>query len=207
MKKSFEIEELRRFRRLDVLSKIGWLLSFRFLHPKRWLDREPKSYDDEPPLVSLARLAEEGIQEETHRLSKDNLDRVNELFASVIKKDGIISDKELELVRKFILEQGYEEVSEQEIEEYLSRIGVYTDNPLKLKNTLHLLKKNSKDSQTKKIVATLYRLAHLHGEDSLQSRKVADYANQLGLSLSDIRHLNTNIKTETEEAENGNIKG
>ncbi len=204
----FEKEkEYSRFRRLDKLSKIGWLLSFRIFNPKRWWDREPQKFHGEPPLVSLARLAEKGLQNEDQRLDKENLERVLELFANVVKKDGIITEEENGIIRRYILEHGVEGLSEEEITEYIQYIERYSDHPLQLKNILHLLKNNINIDQSNEIVSTLYRFAYFYGVESKQSKAVSEIAIQLGLSFTDIRYIVSKLNREIREDNNGNITG
>ncbi len=208
MNESDKQKEYRRFRRLDILGKIGWLISFRFLRPSWWWGRREGLFLDEPPLVSLAKLAEEGLQNpvDRHKLNEANLQRAMELFAAAMKGDDGFSEDESAIVQEFLKDYAPENLID-EIDRLIEEVKRSEDTNLQLRNSMFLLKKNVHSSMLKAVVGTLHRIAFLNGFDSKQARNASDMAIRMGLSHTEIRLISSEIRRKLQEENDGNITG
>lgn len=199
-------KEQRQFRRFTILGKIGWFVSFRFLRPSWWWGRRNSLFDDEQPLVSLAKLAEEGIEKPTtaRRMSKADITRSMELFGAIMKSDGGLNEDEIAVIREFWNSCAPEDMA-GEFKQMVSEIKRGDDVYLHIRNTMFLLKKNAHGSSTKELARTLINMAFLDGVNSKQAREASDMAVRLGLTTSEIRLISAEVRRKLQEENDGNI--
>ena len=189
--------ELRRWRRWDFLGIAVWILTF---GPIRWLwnglpwrgrfyPRKPPRLEYEPPLLSLAKLAEEGVVEPPPpRISnRETLEAVLDLFAFVSGRDRMITASELEVVKSYINASGPENAPKAELENYLERIKTFDEKEFNVKNHCFLLSKSLKHNQVKAAYETLNHLAYLHGLEAEELRAMFKIGDYLGLTAVEIR--------------------
>ena len=193
--------ELRRWRRWDFLGIVVWILTFgpiRWLWNElpwrgRWYPRKPPRLEYEPPLLSLAKLAEEGMVEPPPlRISnRETLAAVLDLLAYVAHRDRIITDPELEVVKLYIITCGPENLTETEPDKYLARLKAFDEKDFNVKNHCFLLRKNLKHNQLKMAYETVNKLAYLQGLEQEELHAVCKIGDYLGLTAVEIRLADT----------------
>ena len=189
--------ELRRWRRWDFLGIAVWILTF---GPLRWLwnelpwrgrfyPRKPPRLEYEPPLLSLAKLAEEGVVEPPPlRISNRRiLESILDLFAYVTHRDRIVTDREIEAVKLYLTDFAPDNLTEAELEKYLERFESFDEKNFKVKSLCFLLQKELKHNQLKKAYETVNQLAYLHGLEQEELRAIFRIGEYLGLTAAEIR--------------------
>ena len=191
-------KEYLRFRRLNILAKIGWILSLRWLHPAWWWRRKPVDFTDEPPMISLARVAEGGFVEPVRkiRFNHKTIEQAMALFAMVSLRDGDVAGDETALVAQFIRDNGPEEISDDEVEECLKLFASAQGDHVSFKNAVFALNKGLDRVQKGNFIKGLYRVAFLHGLETKETHNVVDIGKRLGLSFTDIRQFAQVVRKE-----------
>ncbi|NQU04966.1 MAG: TerB family tellurite resistance protein [Calditrichaeota bacterium] len=202
-------EHQRQFR-WDLLGLITWLLNFSWI---RWIftdipfrgrrfSRKPPmpGSGGEPPMVSLANLAGEGLKEPEAVLLKKKhvIEEVLSLFVAIALKDGSVSAEEMTLVEEFIAELTSNNVTVDELGAYLEYFNNLAPQDINLVNLCHSLKGQLSHSQAKLVIENLFHLAFLHGLEIEERREVDRIAGKLQLSPADIRFALMNAKKKAE---------
>lgn len=205
-------KEHQRQNRWDLLGLITWLLTFGWI---RWIftdipfrgrryPRKPPITSDEPPLVSLANLAEKGLTkaEPAGMKEKETIEEVLALFFAVALKDGNISESEIKLVEDFISEISLKTATTDEINSFMEYFKSLSSQDINIKNLCFSLKRGLSQPQAKLVFENLYHLAYLHGLEIEERREVERIAGRLGMSAPDIRFALMNAKKKTETSGN-----
>ncbi|MDP8228918.1 MAG: hypothetical protein P9M15_05645 [Candidatus Electryoneaceae bacterium] len=175
------------------------MCSLRWLHPGWWWSSRPKDFTDEPPLISLARVAEGGFVEpvRTIRFSQKTIEQAMVLFAKVSLRDDDVAEKETALVEKFIRDNGPEEMSDEEVVKCFKLYTSAQGDFMSFKNAVFALDKGLDRVQKGNFIKSLYRVAFLHGLETKETHNVVDIGKRLGLSFTDIRQFAQFVRKET----------
>lgn len=197
-------KEHKSWRRWERLSFLTWLANFhwlRWMFPKfpfrgRYFSRKPPPTGMEAPLVSLMRLAEDGITEEpANRIkNREDLERVLSLFSSVATMDGSISGAEQFVMEKFIRENLPEDANNEHVEQYENFFKSCSEREFSLKETCFLLRQSLDRNVLIKVVETLFHLAYLHGLEPEERRIIDRIGTMLRLKPAEIRLAESSVK-------------
>ena len=193
--------ELKRWKRWDFLGIVVWILTF---GPIRWLlneipwrgrhyPRKPPRFGYEPPMLSLAKLAEDGLIEPPPQRIRDSntIGDIVRLFAFVGRADKVVTDEEIEVLRSFLKEHGPEALSVDEEDRFVNLFKSSDATRFNIKNHCFLLAKGLKHNQTKLVFEAVNHLAYLHGLEQEELRLVFKIGEYLGLTSAEIRLADT----------------
>ena len=206
-------KEYQRQHRWDLLGLVTWLLTFGWIRwiftdipfrGRRFSRKPPWPGTSEPPMVSLANLAEKGLKEEkpAGMKNKDVIEEVLSLFFAVALKDGNISESEITLVEEFISEISLNSATTDEINSFLEHFKSLNAQDINPVNLSFSLKKRLSRPQAKLVFENLYHLAYMHGLEIAERREVERIGGKLGMSAPDIRFALMNAKKKTEASGN-----
>ena len=189
--------EIKSWKRWDLLGIVVWILTF---GPIRWLwnevpwrgrhyPRKPPRLDYESPMLSMAKLAENGIIEPSPKRIRDVgiIANVLGLFAYAARSGDEVTAVENAVLREFLNANGPEMISDEQMDEFLSTYRSFDETEFNAKNVCFALKNELKHNQLNLVYEKLNHLAYLHGLAQDKSRSISRIGERLGLTAAEIR--------------------
>ncbi len=147
--------------------------------------------EEEPPLVTLDRLAQGELPPETPTpIADDEAARsMIDLFRDVAFKDGESSENERLLVQEFLHRHRSSRWDEDFITDLLNRFNDSAPPPFNLRNACFTVKNRTTEALRCSFLTTLYRLAYQDGMTLTERQAVDRIGELLNLPNSVIRQI------------------
>lgn len=187
-----EQEKSKEIRRWKLWEFIGGFLSIFHFRPWRDLTMNRKilpRLDNEPPMIALDKLANEGLATEQKTFLHDPeivhlmLDLMRVVCESDSSVDPIKTDRIERSLKNFLPVQ----TEPSEIENYVRYFHELDGSTLNAKNTCHILKVRGRKQVCLQVFSALYKLAYCRDIESEERRTVDRIGEWMGLELREIR--------------------
>ena len=156
------------------------------------------SLPDEPPMVGLDKLIQDGLPEVTEAkpFTTELLILSMTAFASIKSESDDDFEAGIDIIRNFVTHSFEQDVDKSDLDQLLSKYREGIVAEFQVKNDLYALKQKLDKSQVQVLVDNLYRFVSNYELDSAECKMVFVVAEKLGMSHTDIRRTATRVQKE-----------
>lgn len=189
MNKLQKARERTSWRRWHIFNTLSYYLGFGLVRGFLFGHRPPASGQDEPPMIGLDRLANQGLMKpDLVRAAKPvHVEYMIRLSKSVASHDNPPSDKQRKLVETFLENHLPENNLEQQKSHFLQLFDEFNTEQMNLRGVCYLVKNSIVRTLVLQFIEFLFALEHVSDNESDNRHHIDRIAEYIGISPADIR--------------------
>jgi len=183
-----EEKERRSWIFLNLLTPLAWL--YRLTNPFLWFRPMPQMTDIQPS-AALKEISEEIAVETVSRPIQEEqlMTVIISLFRFVLEREGVVSDRVVEIVKDFINSHSVTSTGEEERGKLLERFFAPVPDGFDFKRTIYFILSRADKVQLKQLLEALYCGSFAENETPPERKRIDDVAVICKMTASDIRLL------------------